>query len=273
MFRGFHLKMCKDEMIKLRKDAGYKVAPSPSKKHCKPKFVGELEKYLVNEKIIDAEKLEFGWFPQIQADIFLSHSHKDIGWVRLLKQFLEKEFSLRVFIDSDVWGYSLDLVKEIEKKFNGMASHDIICSHVNIMLAASLSRMLDQTDYVFFLNTPNTISLDDSHEERTSSEWIYHELLVTSLLRSKEPRYVTAAMQESQKLDFQYKPPLKHLTPFTEENFREWHDEFKRGERKMEDMWYRARAGAGFPIESFSRSPKGALDVLNELFPMSKNES
>ena len=38
-----------------------------------------LTEYLLSENIIDAQKVKKDWFPQINADIFLSHSHRDIA--------------------------------------------------------------------------------------------------------------------------------------------------------------------------------------------------
>lgn len=51
------------------------------------------------------------WFPKINADIFLSHSHKDEKLIIAFAGWLKDTFNLDVFIDSCIWGYSNDLQK------------------------------------------------------------------------------------------------------------------------------------------------------------------
>ena len=58
-----------------------------------------LENFSTNGKL-DATKLSENWFPQINADIFVSHSHKDFDSALTLAGFLYKKLDLICFIDA-----------------------------------------------------------------------------------------------------------------------------------------------------------------------------
>ena len=61
--------------------------------------------------------MQANWFPQIKADIFISHSHKDEDLALALAGWLKVSFGLTAFIDSCVWGYANDLLKMIDYKY------------------------------------------------------------------------------------------------------------------------------------------------------------
>ena len=61
--------------------------------------------------------MQANWFPQIKADIFISHSHKDKGLALALAGWLEETFGLTAFIDSCVWGYANKLLKMIDDEY------------------------------------------------------------------------------------------------------------------------------------------------------------
>ena len=77
----------------------------------------ELKDFILDNGNIDGTSLKEHWFPLISADIFLSHSHKDIEKVKGFAGWLYNEFGLRAFIDSSVWGYCDELLLEIDKKY------------------------------------------------------------------------------------------------------------------------------------------------------------
>ncbi|WP_239237043.1 toll/interleukin-1 receptor domain-containing protein [Comamonas aquatica] len=77
-----------------------------------------LEEYLLDEgNIFSADKIIEKLFPQIDVDIFLSHSHSDQDEVIKLAVKLE-ELGLKVFVDSCYWGYVLELQKKIDSKYS-----------------------------------------------------------------------------------------------------------------------------------------------------------
>ena len=55
------------------------------------------------------------------------------------------------------------------------------------MLADALTKIMDQSKYVFFLNTVNsTLKKGYGNEEQVTSPWIYHELVMTKYLQDKQ---------------------------------------------------------------------------------------
>lgn len=99
--------------------------------------------------------------------------------------------SVKSFIDSCLWGYSNDLLREIDEKYcrhsNGTSfdydKRNYSTSHVHMMLSIALSRMIDKCESVFFLNSENSISIaEEISKERTASPWIYNELSLADMI-------------------------------------------------------------------------------------------
>lgn len=154
---------------------------------------GSLDSFLASERI-DGTRLQEHWFPQIKADIFLSHSHRDETMAISLAGWLKERFNLNLFIDSCVWGYADDLLQLIDddycvnpgsntysyKKRNGSTSH------VHMMLNTALSKMIDNSECLFFLNTPNSITSEEVIT-KTKSPWLYSEIAISEIIRYKTP--------------------------------------------------------------------------------------
>ncbi len=159
-----------------------------------------LEEFVGKDGTIDGTKLQDAWFPSTEHfDIFLSHSHKDLDLAIALSGWLYDAFHLKTFIDACLWGYSNDLLRNIDNKYclfedGSMYSYfkrNYSTSHVHMMLSIALSKVIDNTECVMFLNTPNSISWREDlssidGDSATISPWIYHELAMTSLIRRKE---------------------------------------------------------------------------------------
>lgn len=203
-----------------------------------PKFVNSdrtqniwdaLTKNVVLEHSIGVDKLQSDWFPTIKSDVFLSHSHKDIELAKKIAYLLRK-VKLNTFIDSEVWRYSDDLVNQIEEKYYSRVdsfTHDRIVAHVNIMLASALTKMLNNTECVIFLNTPNSIIPDKySDSKKTNSPWIYHELFISSILPVNAPlRKGSPYSVVNEATQILYTPPLEHLTDLVDSDFNRWINE------------------------------------------------
>ena len=145
-----------------------------------------LKEFIGIDGVIDGTKLQESWFPTKQKfSVFLSHSHADEKLAVSIAGFLKKELNLNTFIDSCLWRYSNDLLREIDEKYcrhsNGTSfdydKRNYSTSHVHMMLSIALSRMIDKCESVFFLNSENSISIaEEISKERTASPWIYNEL-------------------------------------------------------------------------------------------------
>ena len=145
MYTGFNLKI--DNNADLFGDSyDYGVYEIIGKSHLssqKARFKEQLKTYVV-DNVIDGTKIQNEWFPEIEADIFISHAHVDKRLACALAGWIHDTFGLTCFIDSNVWGYSSDLLEVMNEKFsnkrddgNGgyLYSHkscNKVSAHVNI---------------------------------------------------------------------------------------------------------------------------------------------
>lgn len=165
-----------------------------------------LKEFIYDNGHINGSSMKSNWFQIEDVDIFISHSHQDINKVKAFAGWLYDEFKLTAFIDSCVWGYCDELLKQIDdkycKKSDGKTyNYDLrnyTTSHVHMMLSTALTEMIDNTECVMFYNTPSSVclvndlkSIKVDKKKVTLSPWIYHELAMTSLVRRsklKRPR-------------------------------------------------------------------------------------
>ena len=169
-----------------------------------------LEAFKDNNGVIDGLKLSNNWFPQMEADVFISHSHKDFDTALILAGIMVSK-NLTPFIDSCVWGYADNLLKAIDKKYcknEGSVYYDYnkrnySTSHVHMMLTIALTKMLYNTECLIFLNTPNSIypknDIPTDYSDATLSPWIYAEMEMTNFLKlqtKEKHRIVQKAFSE-----------------------------------------------------------------------------
>ncbi len=150
------------------------------------------ESELIEE--IDYDDFVSNWFPETDAHVFISHSRQDKQKAIALANFLYKRCGIKSFIDSEVWGHLDDALLELNKEFNpikGMENTyqyeecNKLAGSLNLTLSSALTKMIDSADSLFFINTANTTSLGEDGF-KTSSPWIFTEILLSSILR-KEP--------------------------------------------------------------------------------------
>lgn len=239
MFRGFNLKL---QPRKVDID----------KYHAKGLDIYNTDRKLIEKTIdnfknqdgtINGSKLQACWFPNVRAHIFISHSHADKDEIALtLAGWLSENFGLKAFIDSCVWGYADELLELIDKtycwtdetkKTYNYQKRNYSTSHVHMMLSTALSTMIDETECLFFLNTPNSITPNDKID-KTLSPWIYSEIAMSRLIRTKsiiehrgilsEEKYFSKSLLESSipKLSVKYDVDLSHLTEIDIESLNDW---------------------------------------------------
>jgi len=160
----------------------------------------EIDKYVKPDGTIDATKMQDDWFPEIKADIFISHSSKDKQLAIQLAGWLKENFGLESFIDSCVWGYCDDLLRKIDEKYCrrdkepdyfDYDKRNRSTSHVHNMLSVALHKMIDNSECIFFLNTKNSIIKNENDLLKiTESPWIYNELSTIEIIRKKTPDYL-----------------------------------------------------------------------------------
>lgn len=202
-----------------------------------------LKNFILNGDGIKAAEIQNDWFPNIKADIFISHSHKDEELATKLGNWLFNNFGLKSFIDSTVWKYSRDLLNKIISNNNNYI-HKInpdgvtykyketlnMSSHIDMILSTSLIKMINNCECLFFLNTPNSINETDAIENKTYSQWIYLETYISSIIDKKEPsRYSKESTDFSDTI--KYHANIEHLYKLTHVELKEWLNLYKRSER------------------------------------------
>ena len=195
MFAGFNLFLEPKDKLQLRRYNNYKIYDS-----CKNDVRGSIDDYWSPDGTLEGTEIEQDWFPDIiDAHVFISHSHEDEIWAKKLASWLYQKYSIKSFVDSMVWGYANDLLKQIDDEYsesqyyNNKGIYDYnkrnqSTAHVHMILQGALAKMIDKCECLIFVNTPNSISTYDINDDsKTASPWIYNELLMAKMLRRKIP--------------------------------------------------------------------------------------
>ncbi|WP_452602045.1 hypothetical protein [Pontimicrobium sp. MEBiC06410] len=234
MYRGFNLEIPNDLDFDTDKIKKYKAKMlAKTRNH----FID----YIMTREIIDGNKVIEQWFPIVECDIFLSHSHKDQSKAIMLAIMLEENLGLKTFVDSTVWGYSDSLLKVIDDYYCKHENGESYCyekrnfstAHIHLMLNSALNKMIDSCEAIFFMNTPNSITPDDTINNKTMSPWIFSEIMTTQIIRKKTPQRLRKEtrifsanenLNESVKtqLNIEYQIELSHLTKLSLNDIKTW---------------------------------------------------
>lgn len=248
MFIGFNLVMDDDDFNSY--SSYYETGKTLFYKN-KLQIKKELESFICGDGPLDGDldgaldgsMMQENWFPQIKADIFISHAHKNEKEVIELAGWLKQKFNLDVFIDSCVWGYADELLKLIDNKFcfnddkesYNYSKRNYSTSHVHMMLSTALSMMIDKTECLFFINTPQSINTLDVISD-TKSPWIYSEIAMTHLIQKKaineyRPKVIFAETESLNKsiqdsLKIKYKVDFNDLKDITKTELDSWDKQY-----------------------------------------------
>ncbi len=222
-----------------------------------------LHEFILQNGHIDGSALKEHWFNIVKADVFLSHSHKDIEKVKGFAGWLYDALGLTSFIDSCVWGYCDDLLLEIDKLYCWQPSsktynytlRNYTTTHVHTMLASALTEMIDNTECMIFFNTPSSIILKDElqtiksgEDAKTLSPWIYHELSVSSMIQSTPPKRL-ALLQESRSktlfhssfssIDIEYNVEkfLRKMIKLEDSDIMDWAENHKSSRNALDELY------------------------------------
>lgn len=251
MYRAYSLTVNDNAFDDFLND-GYKI-----KKENNSAAQSGLDAFFDGDGALSATKVMDNWFPRVNADVFISHSHKDEELAIGLAGWLQTQLGISSFIDSCVWGYSPELLKKLDKRFCLKKSghydynkRNITNGHVNMMLATSLTKMIDQCECIIFLNTPNSISCKDCIDsDGTESPWIYAEIEATRLLRQNTPqrrmRIKASFESKSEAMDeaikIKYGVTLDHLALLDVNHINELHNCNKTGVNALDFLYDRIK--------------------------------
>lgn len=187
---------------------------------------------------VDVAALEEEWFPTVDADIFISHSAKDMEMIYGLLGWFSHYTKLKVFVDSAIWGNSRDLLKDIDDKhckqddgkYYSYEKRNISTSHVHMMLSTALTRMIDNSECVLFCRTKNSLPFDGANTS-TDSPWIYAEITAANLLRRRRDRDIELLSEsvmhkearfEAKEPTFEYNLKLDEMKIINHKNMYDW---------------------------------------------------
>ncbi|MGN8493419.1 TIR domain protein [Helicobacter pylori] len=134
--------------------------------------------------ILNHRELQEAFFspfkPQLKnAQVFLSHSHADINKALEVKDYLEEYLDAEcVFIDSLFWDYKDDVLNKLAEYDDISGIEDVFM----LILRESLECMIKKCPYFVFLQSKNSVSLNQDLLKITYSAWIYEELKIANTL-------------------------------------------------------------------------------------------
>lgn len=207
MRQGYLLKLGRNDYVELSKHSHERITTQTIHE--------SLERVTLNNQLIDGTKIQDDWFPEVDASVFISHSGKDEELAMNLANFLNNEYGVKSFVDSQVWGYfpnlmiKLDNGRDTENKLVNLSQYDKCSTHVHNMLSIALSKMIQKCDYFIFLDTQNS---RNSLTNMTESPWIYFELSISHILMPKE-EVITEGLEYFSNIA--YKAPTNHLKQIT----------------------------------------------------------
>lgn len=176
-----------------------------------------LEAYNDFSREIDADELIKQWFPQVKADIFISHAHGDIDLVMPLSGWLQEKCGLKPFVDSSSWKHIATLTEKIKKENRMDATEALL--HGHIMLATSLMRMISNCKCLLFVNTPKS---KFNNGESIRSPWIFLEMVMSEILLRQIPTISREGISESLSKTINYPGNIEHLSTISASGISEW---------------------------------------------------
>lgn len=255
MYRGFNLRIKLNEsLVESYKHQGLSI-----QEKYKSNILSKFKDVVRENHQLDAAKIESLFFPQIKADIFISHSHKNVDEVMALAGLLNQKFGLKIFVDSCVWESARDLQKILDDEHSWFDqsqttySYQAVAkssSHAHMMLSVALSKMINATECIFFYNTPESI-IPFNNADSTTSPWIYSEIALTQIIQKRVPqrrktqetKLFTERGYVNESLELRYQADLGHLSLLNSQNFNTW-------------------------IGSTVNTPQKALDTLYDMIPL-----
>ncbi len=223
-----------------------------------------LRRFIDPDGSVDAAAMMGDWFPtEIKADVFISHARADRALAERLAAWL-RSMGLEPFLDFRVWSHADGLQRKMddtwcynaESRTYSYKKRNLTTSHVHMMLATALTKMMDRCECVFFLNTGNSTSPRNPEQmtgpgESTHSPWLFHEISMLKLLRRREPgrqrevqeSFANKRGGETKKVpDFRYPADLDHVPVLRGDKLEQWRGSKLVGKAHILDKLYALEA-------------------------------
>lgn len=221
----------------------------------------ELAEIIYKNGKIDADAIQKEWFPTLKADIFISHSHKDLSIAKAVAGWLKEKLNLSAFIDYYAWGCCDELLKKIDDLYcknkdntYNYQLRNFTTSHVHTILSNALTKIINNTECILFINTPESVSveksiLDVKEHKTTTSPWIFHELSISSSLPQIKPKRLQKShslfenienIRDSKpSIEYTIDEQLKSFYSMSELDFEEWAEEASKRSSHPLDVLYK----------------------------------
>lgn len=197
-----------------------------------------LDLFFSSDNTLNGTEIANNWFPQVEADIFISHSHRNKKMCISFAGWLYSQFQLVSFLDSCIWGYVNDLLWKIDNLYTiqrdgyfNYEERNRTTSHVNMMLSMAIMKMIDSTECFFVLNKPDSLKISESVSQ-TFSPWVYAEILMSRLIRPKSLKKHPIRNQKGilskaksalfEDIEISYEVDLNHLTEIDKSKLNQW---------------------------------------------------
>lgn len=182
-----------------------------------------------NGYVLDATDLKENLFSAPEKMIFISHLHTQEGKAKRIKQYIEKNFpQYRCFIDSEVWHNVYEAIRllkvdraAIKNNLYNCDACEPIAMNLYLMLSIALTEAIkDSAAFIYVSDSKN----DSPESIFTTSPWIYHELVVSSIVptfRDAQKILVENFSKSASALGlrFRYEAPVDHLISGTLDEF------------------------------------------------------
>jgi len=201
-----------------------------AKDSIKSKLLKMIQNSSLTTKALSADSIWDEWFPGVKADVFISHSSKDAILAKSFADWLMQKHQLTAFIDSEIWGHSDALLKELDNEYclnhggetYSYKKRNASTAHVHMILSYALTRMIDRTECFIFLESHNSVRAEES-VNGTYSPWIFHELATVDTIKRKEPnREICDLIKESLSLNIKYPLLGKRLIEIDSSELLKW---------------------------------------------------
>lgn len=166
--------------------------------------------------ILNGSTIKDVYFPSttldgFRYDFFISHSHKDEEAAIILATWLETYYDCSCFIDSLVWKSADELLKEIDDRYcfrkytktYDYKKRNFTTSHVHAILSMALLDTIKKSKYCIFIESDESISLENGLRKKTFSPWLYEEIKFMSIFQpKKDTKCFSNSLNESFKMKF-----------------------------------------------------------------------
>lgn len=188
-------------------------------------FAKSIQKYVLDGGDLDGKLLQQCAYPEVEADIFISHSHFDVSHniIGPLAVWLEQGRQHKVFVDSWVWRNKSNLMSLVTNGHTNISecTKERLWEHIHCMLIKSLASMIDKCPIFLFVDTRNAMPRDG----QTYSPWIYSELELSSLLLKHQRSQLDSGLEKlSENFSIRHTPEISHLKRIDLNCLNQWAD-------------------------------------------------